>query len=154
MAISWSAAVADADNPDDLQRYQRAVSQVCDLEPLVLSFADAVRKAGKWPQRNVSEYSVRMEYQQLRTLDERHIWIYPEGLWGITLGYDSSKGLTGILFKKKPGEEPTFWHDGGRTVTIAAEDFGARMDAMEETKDWVPRALVGYLRSENIPIPA
>lgn len=157
MAISWSDAVADADNPDDLQRYLRAVSQVHDLEPLVLSFADAVRRAGKWPQVIVDDYSNRRVDGQLVTrfdYSERRVWIYPEGAWGIEIGHPATTGITGYLVKRAPGQEPQFWHSGGATATIAAADFKVRMDAMDQTKDWVPRELVGYLRAEGIPVPS
>lgn len=156
MAISWSDAVRDADKSDDLQRYRRAVDQVNDLEPLVKSFADAVRRAGKWPQVYVSDYSDQMADSMLATdrdTDARHVWIYPDGLWGIKLGRSARKKVEGHLVRKRPGEEPDFWHGGGPTTTIASEDFGARMNAMDKTKDWVPRALVAYLRAQDIPIP-
>lgn len=155
MAISWSDAVADIDDSDDLQRYRRAVSQVLDLEPLVLSFADAVRRAGKWPQVSVSDFSNELADGRLATRvshSERHIWIYPGGVWGIEIGR-SVPDIKGYLVKKEPGEEPQFGFSGGATATIAAEDFGARMDAMDQTKDWIPRELVGYLRAQDIPVP-
>lgn len=145
MAISWSDAVADADNSGDRERYRRAVAQVADLEPLIASFAKAVRDSGKWPHGRI----------ETRAGQDRHVWVYPDGTWGIELGAKGyAEGILGYLVKKIPSGGPVFGNSGLReSATIAAEDFGARMDAMEQTKDWVPRELVAYLRTYDIPIP-
>lgn len=154
MVISWSDAVKDADNSDDLQRYERAVQQANDLEPLIISFGEAVRRAGQWPQ-NVHEWSdVRTDATlNTRGWDDRHVWLAPDGQWGLNLGTAGrSLGISGSLMNKRFRQEPMFGYRE-KTVTLAAEEFHARMDAMEQTKDWVPRELVAYLRMSGIPIP-
>lgn len=57
MPITWSEAVAHANNDDDSSRYRRALAQVAELEPLVLSFINAVKEAGQWPTVSLSDYT-------------------------------------------------------------------------------------------------
>ncbi|WP_345045156.1 hypothetical protein [Arthrobacter methylotrophus] len=155
MPISWSDAVMDADNEVDLQRYRRAVAQACDLEPLIESFANEIRRAGKWP-TTTDEYSKITSDVTLSTRHSgvRQVWISPDAkMWGIGLGDEGYKsGIQLYLVRKRFHQDPDFGYEDV-TVTIASEDFGPRMDAMEHTKDWVPRELVGYLRANDIAIP-
>lgn len=151
MAISWSDAVADADNVEDRARYDRAVAQAQDLHPLVMSFVAAVQRAGKWPTyaddwTGTPHDAVLMTSRDWAT---RHVWV----------GHDRSAWVIRLT----PGYELVRVHSDGRvelgygmepTQTIAAPDFDERMKAMEQTKDWVPRELVGYLRANGIPIPS
>ncbi len=153
MVISWSDAVEDADNDADAARYHRALAQVVDLDPLVQSFLQAVKYSGKWPTTTTGEYDSTPMPTAIRTRyghGERHISVYIDGTWVVDAG---SSQYTGYLVNVRPGCTPNFRHGSDAATTMAASDFHARMDDMESTKDWIPRELVGYLRSHNIPVP-
>jgi hypothetical protein len=149
MAITWSDAIADVDNADDAARYDRAVQQVRELDGLVQSFAAAVIESGKWPMEARGEYDVTLVPTSLRTaFREPLVWVYPDGTWGLDAG-----GVFGYLVKLPTGGVPDFYRPG-RTSVISSPDFDARMVAIDDSKNWVPRELVAYLRRNGIDIPS
>ena len=150
MAITWSDAVADVDNADDAALYDRAVAQAFELDAFMQSFIVAVIESGKWPTQPRSDYDSTPVPRTLRS-DYRppSFTADTNGRWSI-----EAVGLSGnSLVRSSPGGQPVFGSKD-RTTVIANPDFHARMAAMDDSKNWVPRALVAYLRSENIKIPS
>lgn len=155
MPITWGEAIADADNDDDVALYERAVAQVRELEPLVQSFAEAVMNSGKWPRESPPDYprpgwvagpaglTTRVGW------DVRTFWAY----WSQPLHWGLSVSKTMLLNVHELGGVPVFGGHRERSTAIAAPDFRDLMAAMDETVEWVPRELVAYLRSNNIPVP-
>lgn len=132
VAISWSDAVADADNADDRARYDRAVAQARDLHPLVMSFIAAVQQAGKWPTYPEDWTGIPRDAVLMTSRDEknRHVWTGQDrAAWAIKLTnfYEQVRVRVDGRVEIGYGLE--------RTQTIAAADFDERMKAMEETKD-------------------
>ena len=153
MAISWSDAVSDADDSNAIARYQRAISQVHDLEPLVRSFIRAVADSGKWPHVTAGEYDSTLVPASLQTrfgFTERHVWCYIDGHWGLNT---SSKEIRGILVNFHSSGQIDLGGSSEMTTVISAPNFDLVISEMEATKDWVPKELVAYLRRSDIPIP-
>jgi hypothetical protein len=156
MPITWAEAVADESNPDDESRFRRALAQVAELEPLVQSFVGAVKSSGQWPTYRVSEYRDETAPTTVHTRGtysptERCLWVTHDGSWGLN-DFVYSTVHTDRLLKVVSGRidfdgESTAWK------VMTSTRFDSVMAAMEKTKDWVPRELVGYLREHNIPIP-
>jgi hypothetical protein len=150
MAITWSEAVADADNADDAARYERAVAQALELDPLIQDFIVAVIEAGKWPMAARSDWDQTPAPSQLRIgASAREIRADADGSWRLVVGK-----LVGGVVSFEPGHRPWIGHYQDRSSAVASNDFDALTAAMDETKDWVPRELVAYLRREKIPLPS
>lgn len=153
MAISWADAAASAHKPDGVARYQRALDQLAELDPLVRSFAAAVNDAGHWPTSYGSPDVLstnRSGGRQVATSGGRLVQIAPElERWSI---FDGTSYLPIVDF-----------HDDGRVrfgfdVTermqvIDSPDFSKWMNAVDEACKWVPQELVWFLRRHDIPVP-
>lgn len=153
MPISWSDAVGDLDNADDLARYRRAVAQVRDLEPLVQSFIRAIRDSGKWPTVNASDYDPRQVPTGVKTrvgYTDRHVWCYIDRHWGLNT---DTKRIRGIFLNVQADGRISFGSETEVSRVVSSADFYTLMDEMDVSKDWVPRELVGYLRALDLPIP-
>lgn len=155
MPISWSDAVADADNEHDHARYQRALAQAAELAPLVESFIKAVKDSGKWPTSIDNDYTHEQSPTNVRTrLDygnSRLVWASYDGHWGIDDFVGSADHSRTLVSVRRGGV--TFDGASGPASLIASRDFDDVMAAMNRSKDWVPRELVGYLRTHSIRIP-
>lgn len=149
MAISWGDAVADLDNPEDMSWYDRAVAQARELDGLMRSFMRAVRRACKWPMSTAGEYDPTLVPDTLETSSTGpRLRASADGSWIIR-----GEPPLSIVVRVRPRGEPSFG-SGGRSSVIASRDFDAQMKAMEDTKNWSPRALVAWLRREEIEIPS
>jgi hypothetical protein len=152
MAISWSDAVADADDPSDLARYERAVSQIRELEPLMASFIEAVKSAGAWPW-TYDDNGARMSPGAVTTRSalstERRVTALHDGSWWLADDGDRTSFVS-----VHPGHPVAFGRDTDPARIVSSSDFDRILDAIDRTKDWVPRELVGFLRDRGIPIPS
>lgn len=156
MPITWSAAVEEANSSDRATRYRRALQQLQDLDPLVRSFWRAVHESQKWPQQDMgNDTCVNMQPAETMSTGEawrreRHVKIDRDtGSWWL-IEYESDhhgRYLGGIA----QGVGPRM----GKTAAdvIAEVDFDAHLDSIEQSKDWVPLQLLGWLQTHGIPVP-
>jgi hypothetical protein len=157
MPISWSDAIADADSSDAPARYQRALLQVEDLRPLVESYIQAVKDAGKWPMHQKSEWSTEMAAGTIYTTginyrDRRCLSAWEDGSWWVQDLVTTDKH-TDHLISFRRGVGPKIGSDMTPELFMTNPHFDLYMDAMDRVKDWLPRDLVAHLRSMDIPIP-
>lgn len=150
MPISWSDAVRDLDDPSRLARYRRALDQISELHLLITSFTKAVQDSGKWPIATSDDNKKYPDDLRTRGLFQaRQVRVSPDGTWVLE---DPGEHKRFLLVVEASGEPRAFNMEKGDAL-LASRDFDTVMDSMERTKDWVPRELVAYLRTHDIPIP-
>ncbi|MFB2580896.1 hypothetical protein ACEXQD_06565 [Herbiconiux sp. P15] len=167
MGISWTDAVRDADDADAWAQVRRALQQACDLEPLIYSFAKAINDSGKWPRTGHYDEWNGNQWKDTgpAVVDTRgdvagygavrRVCVRPDGSWFIAIPYQEAKdkGMEDdrIAFGA-PGSSPRLSR-GDDNLFVTSRGFAAHVAEMEQSKDWVPRELVAYLRANGIPIP-
>jgi len=155
--VSWADAVGSAVSPEARRKYDLAVSQVRELDPLVRDFIRLVKQSGKWPMAEKSEYdSARVPRALHATYSgERNVTVDASGdSWFIRDFVDGPSGYPDLVVAYRPGDVIEIGFQC-RTMldTISHRQFDLFCAAVARAADWAPRNLVNYLQRENIPIP-